>query len=325
MISKEDILKKLSQEEIAKFYFPYHISLKKQYKNPFRSDKHPGCTFKYSKSGVFYFIDWAVNKNYDCFNIAQESLKIDNFQKLLQRISKDFNLNLMPNSLSIPKEKMNITNEQPKKSFVYKSEPKSYQCEEKEFSFTELAWWKNQGFTKQDLINFRISSVKRFCINDYILESSIYNPIFKYSFDNNQYQIYCPNNDVRFYSIMESYYLMGFDDLPIFGKDVIITSSYKDVCQLIKCKFAAIAPVGESTGIKREDLVRLFKRFDKVYVNFNNDKVGIQAAEKLLKDFSDFPLIAVFTNNGKDPTEVVKTESREHLIKQFLDYGIRQI
>jgi hypothetical protein len=168
MISKEDILKRLSQEQIIDFYFPYKVSLKKQYKNPFRIDKTPGCTFKYSQSGVLYFKDWAQNKTYDCFNIAEEHLRIGNFQKLLQRISNDFQLNLMPKSLAIPKERMNITNEQPKEQFVFNKEPNKYQCEEKEFSFLELAFWKNEGFSKVDLEKYRITSVKRFCINDFI-------------------------------------------------------------------------------------------------------------------------------------------------------------
>jgi DNA primase len=138
------------------------------------------------------------------------------------------------------------------------------------------------------------------------------------------YQIYCPKNEIRFYSVVEPYYLMGFEDLPIFGHSVVITSSYKDRNQLDKIKIAAVAPVGETTGIKRDDIERLFKRFDNVFVNYNNDEAGIKAAAELLKKFSDFPLKAIFTNNGKDPTEVVKKTDSKELLKQFLDYGVKQ-
>jgi hypothetical protein len=43
----EEILKKVSQEEIMQRYFPEPIVIGKLYVSPFRYDKNPTCSFKY--------------------------------------------------------------------------------------------------------------------------------------------------------------------------------------------------------------------------------------------------------------------------------------
>lgn len=315
MISKDDILKKINQETIIEYYFPYKIVRRRKYINPFRQDKNPGCTFRYSTSGVLYFTDWAINENYDCFRIASLTTGIENFQDLCKRINKDLNLNLMPTSLKIPK-KMNITVENKKDYF--KENPKvSITSDLKDFSKSDLDYWNSQKIDKRTLEKFNVRSVDRLYVGDNIFENTEVNPIFKYSFEDNQSQYYLPYNKYRFFSNKIPYYLMGYENLPHVGKEVIITSSFKDVMQWSQINIPAIAPDSESSGVKREDLIRLFKRFDNIYINFDNDEAGIKATNELLKKFSDFPLRYFFTMEAKDPTELVIRHGKKSLINQF--------
>lgn len=319
MINKETILKYLTQEDIMRRYFPYEVSLKKDYKNPFRHDRNPSCNFKYSKSGVFYFVDWAKGITYDCFQVAGVVLKEDNFQKILRTIDKDFSLNLVPNSLRVPNSKSNVIFKkiEQNEDFI-KIDKRTYIIEYNDyFSDIELDFWKRYNIDKEDLDLFNVKSIKRFWFDkESFIESTKVSPIFQYNEDDINFQLYCPKRYTRFYSYIQSYQLLGYNYLPDKGDILIITSSMKDVIILRKIGLYAVCPSGESTPIKRKDIDELSSRFNKIYINYNNDEIGIESKNRLIENHKDVEF-GVITNSKKDPSDVSKASGLDFLHKEI--------
>jgi hypothetical protein len=311
MLSKETLLRYVTQEQIMSRYFPMGVSFRRTYINPFRRDKDPGCTFRYSKSGILYFTDWAKGTSLDCFQVASLSLNESNFQRVLRLIDKDLNLGIIPTSLKIPSK----THFKPIRDTINVETIKESKLDKKgvyiefneEFSKTELEWWARYYITIDDLTLFNIRSVKRMWFDESsYIESTIVSPIYHYltDYSSGDYQIYCPNRPTRFYSFIEPYSLMGLDQLPWFGDILFITSSYKDVIALYKIGINAVCPCGESTPIVEETLRMLSKRFKQLYINYNNDDVGMKATNILIENhpYIDFKIVL---NSLKDPSDVL--------------------
>jgi hypothetical protein len=325
MIQKDEVLKLISQEEIFQKYFPYSIEFNKKYTNPFRLDKYPGCEFKYSKSGVLYFIDWARRKKYDCFNVAQESTNEINFQKLLRKISKDFDLNLMPTSLDISKSKikMNITKETNDYfEFQKKKKDTKYSYKISSNQNPVLKFYSNYSFDKKTIDLLQIYHLDFFQINDYIEYSYSDFPIFMYKFDDNNYQVYIPNaKNNRFYTVCEDLYLAGKEHLPLMGTDVVITSSYKDVGVYTQLNIPACCPLGEATPIRKEDMNMLLKRFDRIWLNYNNDEAGKQSALMLKNSYPNINFNDIINKLEKDPSDTVEAYGYDYLIQELKENG----
>ncbi len=332
MITKDSILKVISQEDIIRKYFPYNISLNNKYTNPFRHDKNPRCEFQYSKSGVLYFVDWAKRKRYDCFNIASEVTNINNFQLLLKKINDDFNLDLMPKSLLVKEKKeMNITNEQYKREFefvkVKNNKETKYSYKIKDYNQKELNFWLERKINKSLLYN--IYSLDFLQVNDYLYESNEYFKMFLYDFGKEGFQVYLPDSEeVRFITnIKDPSYLMGFDNLNHFGKDIIITSSFKDVKTYEVLNINSCAQQTESNIISEYYIKNLSKRFDNIWINFNNDEIGIEWVDKNIEHYKKLGYILkpLILEKEKDPSDVVKKYGLFELTEQLEKYGIKSL
>lgn len=91
-ITKKNILELVNQETIMTKYLGIPIE-KGKFSSPFRKDENPSCVFYYTKFGTLNFKDWATNETYNCFEIVSKIHNLD-FKEALERINKDFKLNL---------------------------------------------------------------------------------------------------------------------------------------------------------------------------------------------------------------------------------------
>lgn len=301
-------------------YFPYAINIKKKYINPFRSDKKPGCNFKYDTAKRFLFVDWSYRKSYDCFEVCKLNCKLKSLYEVLRTIDKDFNLNIVPSSFKI---KDNITNKDLIKS-IYRNKTNKLSIKTEIFPHwtkKSLEYWEEYGITEEDLNFFNVMPCTKCWFNDEVLWlASPNNPIYRYKFKEG-IQIYRPKsnkNKGRFSQNLPPNYLLGLEQLPEIGNVLIITSSYKDVIVLYKIGISAVCPIGESGIIDKNLLENLKKRFKKIVINFNPDDAGVLGTGRLATEnnFSCF-----FTPYEKDPSDLVKLKNYEELKKIYGSYN----
>jgi hypothetical protein len=339
MITKEEILSKISPTTIIKEFFPEPVIIGKSYKNPYRKDNNPGCHFLVNYSNELIFRDWSLNKNYDCFEIVKQHLLKNTgqdfpFYEILRYLDNHFKLNIEPTpNMNFLEEKYqhikdlstgnlkNLINYPMTISEELLNKRKEY---DRTFKFRPL--------NQQD-----ISYFEEYGINLVVLEKRV-KPIYLESIDNviiynkqgallNKYyyqdgdhwQTYLPNasdKQQRFKTNVKNHHLFGLSFLPEFGDLVIITSSYKDVMLYETLGIPAVCRIGESNIINEDDLYDLLLRFKRIILNYNNDITGITNAN-ILKE--KYPFLELYFTPveevlEKDPTDYV----RRYGIKSFV-------
>lgn len=85
------------------------------------------------------------------------------------------------------------------------------------------------------------------------------------------------------------------------GDEVWVVEGVRDLCH-VEYNFGVRA-VALGTAIPTKDQLRLLKRFDHVVICLDNDRAGVQGAERILKELHPVNL-SIVSYTGKDPVEM---------------------
>jgi 5S rRNA maturation endonuclease (ribonuclease M5) len=145
-----------------------------------------------------------------------------------------------------------------------------------------------------------------------------YNPCIGYYF-NGRWKLYNYKADnYRFISNTSHQDLQGFDQLDWVGDICVITKSMKDVMLYRRFEINAVAPHSEALSNWKDKIELLKKRFKKVIINFDNDRAGIEATNKVLKEFD---LDHFYIPDEKDLSDYYKKfgfEKTKQLLEQLI-------
>lgn len=301
-VTLEDILSKVSEEQLFRYYIPNFIELNKKFKSPFNNEKTASC-YVVNTNGRLFYKDFSSGNGGNILHFIQTKYNL-NYNECINVIASDFNLK--PNlKLNIKPIELGI-NTRPKELVTIKI---------KSINFTKegLDYWKQYGLDKEDLINVKQISYFWIGYNRFKVDSIA----FAYDFGNSNYQILQPySKEFKWNSNTSNYLIMGYNNLPKLGDLLIITSSYKDVLVLNKLGYNSIAPKSESTLLSELQIFELKERFKKIVIYFNNDKIGLEYAKKYNKLYG-LEYIYNPINEPKDPSDFVKKLGIDKL-KEFL-------
>jgi len=336
-ISKEEILMKITQEEIFKMVLGYLPREHRYVHSPYRKDKVPDCYFEWYKN-TMWFIDWAEpirkKQHRDCFNMVQDHFGVS-FYKSLELINEHFKLNLLAghhdDSDYVIETRKQIIEIKDKKKDIHEMPFKARMFN----SLGDKSFWSPYQITRSDLIEddvfpiiwYKIYSKKlqsyvvirpktrSYLLGNFDKRRKFYTPDKK---GKGKWATNCISNDI-----------WGFDELPLKGKRLIITKSYKDWRVLRNQGLEnVIAFQNEGMYPKLEILKSLLERFEEVIIFFDNDRAGIQAAEKLVdlingmyprKARSIHLKVSLQKDNISDPSDLIKGKGKKPLTNFLLD------
>jgi hypothetical protein len=311
-VTKDNILKHITQEEIFEKYLGVRVTLKKKIRNPKRSDKTPGCSF-YWNGNKLRFRDPALPLNEDCFGLVMKLNRCD-FQEALELIAFEFGLSKETkssfNPISLSKER----EESHKKTIltpIFNLDDNGNSKWRKE----ELLYWEQYHITPELLKEFKVFSINGYYINGklrYTYKPSDIGFCYgQYEDEERVYKIYHPNRTfVKFIATMKQ--LDGYNDLPERGDLLVITKSRKDRMCLAMFGILAIAPQAEGNYISDDILGDLDARFDTILVFFDFDKTGIIGANRLKRSYNWQP---IFLTDGRFYTEDYKAKDFSEFVK----------
>lgn len=159
-----------------------------------------------------------------------------------------------------------------------------------------MDFWKQFGIKKETLDKFKVKQVSS--VNGFTHQKS-----FIYFLNNGRYKVYSPGAKVRFWGTMKKTDIFGIDQLPEKGNLLVITKSLKDVMVLYEMGINAISYAAESITPNKEDINELKKRFKNIVLLYDNDKPGIEHAERIA---SIHGLKKIFMKTAKDISDCVK-------------------
>lgn len=301
-ISKEQLLQRVSQEEIMERYFgqPIKIGSKHKYLNPFRpGDKKPGCFFNYNSSGTLRFFDYTQEKqSFDCFEVAQWSTGLS-FSEVLSVIYDDMKVYTKPIELY---------------TVTRKKEDTDIRVRLKLYEDHELKYWEQYGIDIEILRYFNVRACEKVWINGRVWKvSKESDPIFRYK-QKDRFKIYCPLSDSKdkWRNNYHGGLLDGWEQLPVKGDTVFLLKGLKDVMSVFVLGDTSVAVRSETTIISKNALELLKARFQRIIPWMDNDKAGLDMLQKYEREYG---LIGIHNPIGKpkDPSDWIKENKSEYL------------
>lgn len=324
VIKKEDILAKVSQEDIFKLFIETEIIYNNKdvkYKAPYRPDNNPNCYFDKILDTI-YFVDFAdYKKSKNCIVFASRCLKLS-YDDTLLYLYDYFNIN---NSfVEIPIKISNNIGEN-----KIKKESKSIFIIPRNFDNRDVEFWSKYEISKANLVEDRVipinlyrginSKGEYFTVRPFDIAYSIEN--FQ---DSMKKKIYRPfgNRKEKWFSNCNQDDIGMIEYLPWVGELLVITKSYKD-CRVLKNQnLNSIWLQNEGMFPKSSIIKNLCERFEKIIVWFDNDSAGQSAVKIVSKNINSiYPNKAIplflppilLQDKIKDPSDFIASKGKKEL------------
>lgn len=311
-ITKEEILAKVTEEEIFRHYLG-DIAIKKMITSPLRKDPIPSFNLYYRANGELVYKDFGGSQG--TFIDFVMNLYNLNYSEALTQVFKDLQLSQRK---QVKKQESKVI-----------SNTTKIQVVTRKFTEEDLQYWNNYGISERTLRAYMVVSCQSVWLNDRMyLSNSTNNLCYGYYFPKSgKIKIYRPYAEKKYKWLgnCDRFDIQGYDQLAESGKLLIITKALKDVMLFRELGFEAIAPQGEGINIPESIQEELWKRFDKIITVYDNDDPGVLASIKLNKalgsDYWNIPR----TYKEKDITDFRKVHGKEktqELLKELYEYNI---
>ena len=270
ILTKDEILKYITQEEIYKYYIDTSGPTSKM-SSPLRVDNVPSFGLYYHKngSGTLMFNDLATKDSGDCVVLVSILYGLT-YREALLKIVADFNLS----DFKISAERV-LRAKAPKK--IIQKVPIKIGIKSRNWKKHDAKFWSSFGIRKKTLTKFNVIPIEYVFYNDRPVRTDKYAYAYQeFKDDKISYKIYQPYSK-SFKWINNANYSVhqGYMQLPDKGELLIITKSLKDVMSLFDVlKIIAIGLQSESVMMKMSVMKEYKKRFSEVICLFDNDTAG---------------------------------------------------
>ena len=323
----EDVLKRVREEEIVRFYFGIEVVPHKMICSPLRQDKNPTCNFSYHK-GQLKFRDWSEARPRDVWDLVGRKLGLS-YYKTVERVAKDLAVKEREIDPSILEErKQKIKREKSGKSNI--------RVKRQDFKRVDKEYLKQYGLHRSLLEKFNVFSCKYAWLNTKMQYSfRKHDPCLAYYFGTasdrqERWKLYfyhrgktrrAPDGP-RF--MCNTNRIQGWIQLPEEGEIVCFTKSLKDVMVLDRLGIPAIAMQGETTEPYPEIIEELETRFSHVVSLYDYDLAGVRMANRLREKHGITPFFLTDQYEGKDISDYVKYNSLDEAQK-LIDFHANEL
>ena len=307
-LTKSFLLEHYSEEQYM-FYYLHHPIDKKLFCSPIRKDKNPTCSFYRNKRNELIFHDFGSGQHLNFIGVVEEMYHISYHQALLQ-IAKDFNL--------VKSNVVNIRHVNTIPKFENNG-PANIRVKVKEFTESELKWWKSFGITYKTLKKYHVYSCENVFLNDNLFTTNSKLTFGYYGGKKNGVELwriyYSQRKEYRFLTNWPSKKIQGFDQLPKYGDILIITKSMKDVMAMYELGLTACSPNSETQFVTDSVLQQLKERFKHIIVMYDNDRAGLLNMAKLRHLHPELDYFCIPKEYAKDFTDTYKKYGKVKMIE----------
>ena len=313
LITREDILKNVTQEEIYSFYLNEKIDKLGVYHSPLREDNIPSFAlyFHHINKNIIMFKDFATG---DCgdFVILVKKLFNLNYSEALWKIAYDLGLS----DYSVNTNKQNI-----KYTKIIQKQKVELGIKLRPWKVLDKTFWSSFGIKKTTLEKFNVFSISHVFYNDTAVKTKPNAYAYVEKKDGKlTYKIYQPFEGKLKKWINNANYSVhqGYTQLPKSGELLIITKSLKDVMSIHDVVgVPAIGLQSESVMMKDSVMDEYKSRFKKVVCLFDNDNAGIKLAKEFSKRYNVPHFFVLPIAKSKDFSDFVKNTTINFSIEYF--------
>ena len=303
-VTLEEILEKTSELEIAAHYLgideiPCVIN------SPLREDKRPSFGLYLSDKGRVRYTDLATGERGGIFDLLSLMWRLP-YQKVLDRVYNE----LLTSQYTIIQQKTGS-----QKRIIKEKSPTKIEIKVRDWERYDEEYWKSYGITIPWLKYADVYPIShKFLVKDgrtYTFGADKYAYAFIERKEGNiSIKIYQPFNKEGFKwcTSTDRSVVSLWTKVPEVGKRICICSSLKDaLCLWANTGIPAIATQGEGYSMSDTAIGQLRKRFDNVYILFDNDAPGIADGEKLSNLTGFTNIVLPKFDGGKDVSDLYKS------------------
>ena len=312
------ILSKITEYDIFVYYCPNFKELGKKFISDLREDKSPTVSIIPYNGKLLYKDFGSPEHTFDCFNYVKYKYNCS-FLSALRIIDCDFNLRLSSKQevIKFTMGCMAYRQENPK----FKKIPVIIKKRKRQWNKQDANFWSKYLVSKKTLTIFAVEPISHFWVNNNRFTCKSISYAFKFK---NRYKIYSPYEEKnKWLSNTKKTDVQGYDQLPLKGDRLIITSSLKDVMCLYVAGYNAIALQSEMQVPDEKLISELKSRFNTIEILYDNDfdkanNPGQEMANKIcdLYGFKNICLPNKF--KSKDPSDLIKKVNNLNELKNIL-------
>lgn len=321
MISKgrksEDFvdISSISEADIAGYYFNItHIPC--LIHSPLRSDNKPSFAFYSGDGKSVGWMDFSTREHGSIIDLLCKAWNCT-YMEAIKRVKNDLGDNV---SLGIS------TKGHYEKRAIIRTSKIDLQCRVRDWQPHDIEYWGSYGISLKWLKYADVYPISHKIVVKEDISYTFKADKYAYAYvefkeGRTTLKIYQPfnTNGFKWANRHDRSVISLWTKVPEYGDRVCICSSLKDaLCLWANTGIPALAIQGEGYGISETALNELRRRFKKIYICLDNDKTGLQDAEKLAKKTGFTNVVLPNINGAKDISDMYKELNDKEKFKQTI-------
>lgn len=284
-LSIDNILKRVTEYDIFKYYIRNDFIINELTFSPFRFEDHPSFMIG-NRGGYLYFIDFGdTSKRGDCFDFVRELFNLPTMREVFLMIDRDFGLGI-ESQYNVGRYKaIKAAYKQPEE--VLGKRYSVIQVVTRKFTPEELTYWNQFHQDIQDLRDNNIYSIDKLYLNRKRFSLKETELRFGYLYDG-CWKIYRPYEEKRQKWVPNNVPITVIEGKEnINGCDVaFINKSKKDYMVIRKLMPHSCAVQNEGAACFSEENVKFFKENSKHQIlSFDSDVTGVRNSQQITQLF----------------------------------------
>lgn len=324
-LTPENILKRISEYDIFRYYMRGNFVLNKATFSPFHYDEHPSLLIG-NKHGYLYFIDFAdTNKRGDCFDFVKELFYLSSLREAMLMIDRDFGLGIASSHNVGEYRRIVAQYKQPEEELGKRY---SYiQVVTRKFTQEELSYWNQYYQDIEDLRANHIYSISKLFLNRKRFPLKETELKFGYYYDGS-WKIYRPYGDKKTKWVPNNVPITTMEGLSNLDNEhpCFINKSKKDYMVMRKIFPYSCAVQNEGIACFSEENIKFLKEnSSKQILSFDSDIVGVANSQQITQlfgfDYCNVP--KKYLEEGiKDWADLVAIYGMQPIIEHLREKGI---
>lgn len=313
-VSLDDILSKVTEADILSYYLgitevPCIIN------SPLRQDRRPSFGL-YSPDGRrIYYTDLSTRDRGGLFDLLG-SMWNCSYKEVLTRINDD--ISKFNGSASIH----TYTPCTVRSTSTYNRDT-DLQCKVRDWRDYDIEYWASYGISLEWLKYAEVYPISHKIVikggHRYVFVADKYAYAYvEHKEGKVTLKIYQPFNKGRYKwsNKHDSSVVSLWTKVPEYGEQICICSSLKDaLCLWSNTGIPSLAIQGEGYRMSGTAISELNRRFKKVFICLDNDKPGLEDAERLSRETGFTNVVLPFFDEGKDISDLFKAKGKEEFLK----------
>lgn len=314
-VSLKEILDRVTEADILSYYLGV-TEVPTIINSPLRRDRRPSFGL-YSPNGErIYYTDLSTGDRGGIFDLLGHMWSCS-YSEVLSRIRKDMerfslgNCNIQTYTPCVVND-MNSHNSN-----------SDLQCKIREWRKHDIEYWESYGISVEWLKYAEVYPIShKIVLKDghrYVFVADKYAYAYvEHKEGKVTLKIYQPFNKGRYKwsNKHDSSVVSLWTKVPEYGEQICICSSLKDaLCLWSNTGIPSLAIQGEGYRMSSTAISELNRRFKKVFICLDNDKPGLEDAEKLSRETGFTNVVLPFFDEGKDISDLFKARGKEEFLK----------